>query len=118
MDKFLWSVRLFKTRTLAMDACKKGRVVINDIPVKPSRLVKTGEKIEISKPPVLFSYQITALPKSRISAKLVTGYLEDLTPPEELDKLREKDVFFIKRDRGTGRPTKRERRLIDKVQDY
>ena len=118
MDKFLWSVRLFKTRTLAMEACKKGRVLINDIPAKPSRVVKIGEKIEINNPPVLYSYQITGLPKSRVSAKLVAGYLEDLTSPEELNKLKNKDVFFVKRDRGTGRPTKKERRLIDKVQDY
>ena len=118
VDKFLWTVRLFKTRTLAMEACKKGRVFISGMPVKPSRIVKVGEKIEISKSPVLFSYHIKDLPKSRISAKLVSGYIEDLTSPEELNKLHNKDVFFVKRDRGTGRPTKKERRLIDKVQDF
>ena len=80
--------------------------------------MKIGEKIEINKPPVLYAYQITGLPKSRVSAKLVAGYLEDLTSPDELDKLKTKDMFFVKRDRGTGRPTKKERRLIDKVQDH
>jgi ribosome-associated heat shock protein Hsp15 len=117
IDKFLWSVRLFKTRSLAVDACRKGRITIGEIPVKPSRPVNAGEIIQVIKPPVNYSYKIIALPANRISAKLVPDYIEDLTSREELSKLENKDTFFIKRDRGTGRPTKKERRLIDKLKE-
>jgi ribosome-associated heat shock protein Hsp15 len=115
IDKYLWSVRLFKTRSLSTETCKKGRVSIENITVKASRLVKTGEIIKITKPPVTYSYKVMAIPKSRLSAKLVNDYIENLTPREELDKLLLQDNFFIKRDRGAGRPTKKERRLIEKI---
>lgn len=115
IDKFLWSVRLFKTRSLATEFCKKGRISIDNMPVKPSRIIKTGEKIILYKPPVSYSYKVIAIPKSRVSAKLVKDFIEDKTSPEELNKLQLQDNFFIKRDRGAGRPTKKERRIIDKL---
>jgi ribosome-associated heat shock protein Hsp15 len=115
MDKFLWNVRIFKTRALATEACKKGRVTIGGMPVKPGRNVKPGEIIGIRKPPVNYSYQVLACPKSRLSAKLLPGYITDLTPQHELGKLLMQDDFFVKRDRGTGRPTKKERRTLDKL---
>jgi len=118
MDKLLWSLRLFKTRTLAMEACKKGRVMIGNIPVKPSRTIRPGEIIRINKLPVVYSFKIIAIPKSRLPAKLVPEYMEDITPQEELNKLQAQDTFFIKRDKGSGRPTKKDRRIIDKLSDY
>jgi ribosome-associated heat shock protein Hsp15 len=115
IDKFLWFVRIFKTRTLAIEACKKGRVIINGVPVKPSRIIKLGENIDVKKPPVVYSYIAKDFPKSRISPKLVENYIDDVTSPEELKKLEMQESFFIKRDRGMGRPTKKERRDIDKI---
>jgi ribosome-associated heat shock protein Hsp15 len=115
IDKYLWSVRIFKTRSMATDACKKGRVKIDGQTVKPSRILKTGEEIEIRKPPVSYTYKVTGFPKSRVSAKLVPDFTKNLTPPEELEKLKMQDDFFIRRDKGTGRPTKKERRIIDKL---
>ncbi len=117
IDKYLWSVRVFKTRSLATEACKKGRVKIDSQQVKPSRMVKEGDEIEVKKPPVLYTYRILGFPKSRVSAKLVPGYVKDLTPQEELDKLKMQDDFFIRRDKGMGRPTKKERRIIDKLKN-
>lgn len=114
-DKFLWSVRLFKTRALSTEACRKGRITIEGIPVKPSRMVKVGDILIVNKPPVQYRYEIKRLPHSRVSAKLVQDYIIDHTPAEELRKLEMIDSFFIKRDRGTGRPTKKERREIDKI---
>lgn len=115
IDKFLWSVRLFKTRSLSTESCKKGKVSIDNMPVKASRIIKTGERIEVSKPPVLYTYKVIAIPKSRLPAKLVGEYIENLTPKEEMNKLLLQDDFFIKRDRGAGRPTKKERRLMEKI---
>ena len=116
-DKFLWSVRLFKTRSHAAEVCKKGKVIINGIPVKPSRIIKTGDLIQVNQPPVVYSYLIKDIPKSRVSAKLVPVYIEDKTTPDELKKLDLRESFFISRDRGTGRPTKKDRRVIDKLRD-
>jgi len=87
IDKFLWSVRVYKTRSMATDSCKRGRVLINDIPVKPSRTILTGDIIQVRKPPVLYTFKITDIPKSRLGAKLVSDYMDDLTPDEELFKL-------------------------------
>lgn len=113
LDKYLWSVRVFKTRALAAEACRKGKVLVNGIQVKASRLIKAGEKIEVKKNPVVYSFLVRDFPRSRVPAKLVTSYIEDLTPASELLKLKLSESFFIKRDRGTGRPTKKERRVID-----
>lgn len=116
-DKFLWAVRLFKTRSLATEACKKGRILIDEFEIKPSRAVKRGDLITVKKPPVNYRYRVLDCPKNRISAKLVETFIEDITPEEEMAKLDMADSFFIKRDRGAGRPTKKERRLIDKIKD-
>lgn len=115
IDKFLWFVRIYKTRVLAIEACKKGRIIINNLAAKPSRNVRTGEIINVSKPPVVYSYMVKNFPKNRISPKLVNEYIDDITSPEELIKLEMQDSFFVKRDKGFGRPTKKERRDIDKI---
>jgi len=116
-DKFLWSVRVFKTRSIATDACKNGRVLIDNNPVKPSKTISTDDIIQVRKPPVVYSYRVKEFPKSRVGAKLVDNFIDDITPEEEKLKLKMSDSFFIKRDRGSGRPTKKERREIDKLRD-
>ena len=115
IDKYLWAVRVFKTRSQATDACRKGKVIIDEIRVKPSRVVKVGDVIRVKRNPVVYSYRVTKLLGKRLSAKLVVDYVENITPEEELKKLEVKETFFIKRDRGAGRPTKKERRTIDKL---
>lgn len=116
IDKWLWAVRLFKTRSQSAEACRKGRVTIDDIPVKPSRAVKAGDIIYIRKPPSVFRYKVLAPVEKRQSAKIAAQYLEDITPDEEKDKFMHKNlIVFAKRDRGAGRPTKKERRIIDKL---
>jgi len=114
IDKWLWAVRIFKTRSQASEACRKGRIVINDVQVKPSRVIKVGEIVIVKKPPVTHQYKILGLLENRQSAKVIVNYVEDLTPEEEKEKLEiKKHIGFEIRDRGIGRPTKRERRLID-----
>jgi ribosome-associated heat shock protein Hsp15 len=115
VDKWLWAVRLFKTRNQATEACKKGRILIREQPVKPSRILKVNDIIQVKKPPVLYSYKVTGLLAKRLSARLVKEYVEDITPESELGKLRVRETFFISRDKGSGRPTKKERRTIDKL---
>jgi len=117
LDKWLWSVRIFKTRTIAADACSKGRVLVNSMQAKPSKEISGSEIITVRKPPVIYTYKIKNLISNRLPAKLVADYIEDLTSVEELNKLKINETFFIKRDRGTGRPTKKERRTIDKLHD-
>jgi ribosome-associated heat shock protein Hsp15 len=118
IDKFLWSVRLYKTRSIASDECRKGRILINNIQVKPSRIVTKNETIIVKKPPINYSYRIIEPIENRVSAKLVELYIEDLTPGEEKAKLDLKLAGgLVYRDKGTGRPTKKERRLIDKLND-
>jgi len=113
LDKFLWSARIFKTRLLATEACKKGWITVNDMPVKPSRSIVPGEIIKVRKMPVIYHYRVLKLIDNRVGAKLVPEILEDITPAEELEKLKLQDSFYVKRDRGSGRPTKKERRDID-----
>lgn len=115
VDKYLWSVRIYKTRSLATEACKKGRVTISDMPVKPSRSIAEGEVISVKKPPVIYTYKVIEPIQNRVGAKLVPQFMEDITPQEELDKLKMADDFFYKRERGAGRPTKKERRILDKL---
>lgn len=117
IDKWLWSVRLFKTRSLATEACSKGWVLINGMPAKPSKELTGSETITVRKPPVIYTYKIKQLVNNRLPAKLVPNHIEDLTSVEELDKLKVNESFFVQRDRGTGRPTKKERRVIDKLRD-
>jgi ribosome-associated heat shock protein Hsp15 len=118
IDKFLWSVRIFKTRAKAVEACKKNRVIIDGLEAKPSKTVKEGDVITVKKPPVNYTYKVIEFPKSRVGAKLVNNFIEDLTPEEEKKKLLMTDSFFVKRKRGSGRPTKKERRDIDKIKPF
>jgi len=114
IDKWLWAVRLFKTRSQATDACKKGRVIVDKIQVKPSRMIKIGDIVQLKKVPVTYSFKVVGLIEKRIGAKLVPEYVEDVTPKEELDVLEmQKHMLSMQRDRGTGRPTKKERRDLD-----
>jgi len=118
IDKFLWSVRVYKTRSQAADACKKGRVTINDVQIKPSRIISVGEVVFVKKTPIVYSYIILDLLGNRVSAKLVANYINDITPKEELDKLDlNKRGGFYYREKGTGRPTKKERRIIDSINE-
>jgi ribosome-associated heat shock protein Hsp15 len=118
IDKFLWSVRIYKTRSIASDECRKGRIVINDIQVKPSRIILKNEIITVKKPPVNYSYRVIEPIENRVGAKLVAKFIEDLTPGEEKLKLELGQTGgMIYRDKGTGRPTKKERRQIDRIND-
>ncbi|MDX9903194.1 MAG: S4 domain-containing protein [Bacteroidales bacterium] len=113
IDKFLWHVRLFSSRSAATEACRKGRVTVGGQPVKPSYLVSEGATVLVRKPPVTYSYLIKAFPPARVGAKLVPVYISDLTPEEEKNKLLPGLMNSGHRPRGTGRPTKRERRDIE-----
>jgi ribosome-associated heat shock protein Hsp15 len=118
IDKFLWSVRIYKTRSIASDACRKGKIIINNIQVKPSRVVLKKEIIVVKKPPVIFTYRVVEPIENRVSAKLVNQFVEDLTPEEEKVKLDIRQTGgIVYRDKGSGRPTKKERRLIDKLKE-
>ena len=116
IDKWLWSVRIFKSRSLATDFCKRGRVLINDEAVKPSRNIHIGDVIVVRKPPLTLTYQVTGLIEKRGSATVAAENVIDLTPQEELDRAKhaQENAFFV-RDRGTGRPTKKDRREITKM---
>ena len=118
IDKFLWSVRIYKTRSIASDECRKGRIIIGEVQVKPSRVVLANEIITVKKPPVVYSYRVIEPIENRVSAKLVTNFIEDLTPDDEKAKLNIRDsIGIIYREKGTGRPTKKERRQIDSIRD-
>ena len=114
IDKWLWAVRLFKTRSLASEACKKGKVRIQGVQVKPSRNVKVGDVVAIRRNPALFSFKVLALSENRMNAKLVPGFMEDVTTPDQLELIELARIAAKSgRDRGTGRPTKKERRDLD-----
>lgn len=114
IDKWLWTVRLFKTRSLATETCLKGHVLIGGLPVKPSRMVKPGEIIKIKRSPIYRSYKVLGIVSGRVGAKDVANYMEEITPQSELDLLEmQKDMQWITRDRGSGRPTKKERRDLE-----
>lgn len=118
LDKWLWAVRVFKTRSDAADACRTNRVLVNDSYAKPSREVKVGDVISVKKMPVVYQYRVVELVSSRQPAKNVPLYAADITPQSELDKLNvPRETIFIVRDRGTGRPTKKERRELDSLMD-
>ena len=115
IDKWLWAVRIFKTRSLASEACRNGKVLIGEQGVKPSRNVYTGEIIKVKKPPYTFTYRVSGLISKRVSAAMASQNVEDLTDPDELNKVKtiQESAFFL-RDKGSGRPTKKERRLLDR----
>jgi ribosome-associated heat shock protein Hsp15 len=118
IDKFLWAIRVYKTRSIAADACKKGKIIINNIQVKPSRIVSKNEIIHVKKLPAIFTYRVIEPIEKRVSAKLVDLFADDITPKEEKVKLDIKQSGVIGyRDKGTGRPTKKERRVIDKLRE-
>lgn len=118
IDKYLWAIRVYKTRSEATDACRGGKIRLNGADVKPSRTVKAGDMITVRKGAVTYTYKVLSPLDKRQGAKLVPQYAENLTPQSELDKLRAPvETFFLKRDRGTGRPTKKERRQMDSLWD-
>ncbi|MDR2009397.1 MAG: RNA-binding S4 domain-containing protein [Bacteroidales bacterium] len=117
IDKYLWAVRVFKTRNLATEECKKGHVIINDIQVKPSRIVRKNEKIYIKFPPIIRSFVVLDVIDKRVSAVLAKDAIQEVTPEVELDKLKQVKNVFVRRDAGSGRPTKKDRRSIDKFRE-
>jgi ribosome-associated heat shock protein Hsp15 len=118
LDKYLWAVRVFKTRSDAADAIRNNRVLVNDAYAKPSREVKQGDVIAVKKQPVTYQYKVLEIVSSRQGAKNVPQYCLNITPQEELDKLTiPRETVFVFRERGTGRPTKKERREIDALMD-
>lgn len=118
IDKWLWAVRIFKTRTIAVEACKKGRVMIGDVSIKPSRNVRAGDVIQVRKPPVTYSFKVLALADKRMGAKMVPQFMENVTPPDQYELLELNKISgFVDRQRGTGRPTKKERRDLDQFAD-
>ena len=114
LDKFLWASRIFKTRTIAADACKSGRVMIDGVKMKPSRMVKEGDVIQVRKPPVTYSFRILKAIQNRVGAKLVPEILENVTTPDQYELLEMNRIAgFVGRAKGTGRPTKKDRRELD-----
>lgn len=114
IDKWLWAARIFKTRSIAADAIKNGRVSIQGMNVKPSRMVKVGEVISVRKPPVTYSFKILKTIEQRVGAKLIPEVYENVTPPDQYELLEMNRISgFVNRQRGTGRPTKKERRALD-----
>ncbi|MBR1464099.1 MAG: RNA-binding S4 domain-containing protein [Prevotella sp.] len=114
IDKWLWASRIFKTRSIAADACKNGRVTINGVNVKPSRPLKVGEVVSVRKPPVTYSFKVLKCIEQRVGAKLVPEIYENVTDPHQYELLEMSRISgFMDRARGTGRPTKKERRALD-----
>ena len=108
IDKWMWATRIFKTRTIAAEACKKGRVMVGGVTVKPSRTIKVGEVIQVRKPPITFSFKVLALAQNRMGAKLVPEYMENVTTPDQYEILEMNRISgFVNRAKGLGRPTKK-----------
>ena len=114
LDKWLWAVRAFRTRSLATDACRAGSVTVNDLPAKPGRDVRAGETVAVRLGLARRTLRVEGVPRSRVGPKLVATFCTDLTPPEEREKARERSVQqVLAREKGSGRPTKRDRRQLD-----
>ena len=114
IDKWLWAARIFKTRSLAADACKNSRVTINGTNVKPSHIVKCGETVSVKKPPITYSFKVLKTIEQRVGAKLLPDIYENVTDPKQYELLEMSRISgFVDRARGTGRPTKKERRALD-----
>jgi ribosome-associated heat shock protein Hsp15 len=114
LDKWLWASRIFKTRTIAADACKNGRIMVNGVQVKPSRMVKVGDEIAVRKPPVTYTFRILKTIEQRVGAKLLPDIYENITTPDQYELLEMNRISgFVDRQRGTGRPTKKDRRQMD-----
>ena len=118
VDKWLWAMRVFKTRTIATEACKKGRVSIGGVAVKPSRCIKEGDVIDVKKPPVTYSFSGLEVTGNRLGAKLVPEYLENVTAPEQYELLEMTRISgFVDRRKGLGRPTKRDSRELSRFKE-
>ena len=114
IDKWMWATRIFKTRTIAAEACKKGRVMIGGVTVKPSRMIKVGDIVQARKPPITFSFKVLALTERRMGAKLVPEYMENVTTPDQYELLEMNRISgFVNRAKGLGRPTKKDRRDLE-----
>ena len=114
MDKWLWAARIFKTRSIAADACKSGRVMIDGVKMKPARMIKEGDVIQVRKPPVTYSFKVLKALQNRVGAKLVPEVMENVTTPDQYELLEMNRISgFVGRARGTGRPTKKDRRELD-----
>lgn len=121
IDKWLWAARIFKTRSMAAAACKKGQVSMNGAQMKPSRTVKEGDVVSVRKPPITYSFKVKQCIEKRVGAKLIPEILENVTPPEQYELLEMNHISgFVNRARGTGRPTKKDRRSLDEftTQEY
>ena len=118
IDKWLWTMRLYKTRSIATDACKNGRILVNNMPVKPSFCVSEGMTVQIKKSPIIYTYRIIQITENRVGAKLVSDYMMNITPADQYKLLELTRLTASgERDRGAGRPTKKERRDIDNYLD-
>lgn len=118
IDKYLWAIRVFKTRSDAADACNGNKVKLNGVNAKAAKAVKPGDTIEVRRGSALLSYRVVRLSESRMGAALVPDFAENLTPLEELEKLRPpKETIVLQRDKGSGRPTKKERRQLEDLMD-
>ncbi len=118
VDKWLWAMRVFKTRTIATDACKKRRVMMGGVAVKPSRCVKPGDVIDVRKPPITYTFRVKALAPNRLGARLVPDYLENITPQAQYDLLEMTRISgFVDRRKGLGRPTKRDSRELSRFRE-
>jgi ribosome-associated heat shock protein Hsp15 len=114
VDKYLWAMRIYKTRSIAADACKNGRITMNGVQLKPSRTFKIGDRFSVRKGPITYSYRVLQLSENRLGAKLVPDYMQDITAPDQLELLElARMAGQTGRDRGTGRPTKKDRREIE-----
>lgn len=118
IDKWLWAMRVFKTRTIATEACKKGRVMMGGNPVKPSRTIKPGDVIDVRKPPITYTFRVKAVTGNRLGAKLVPEYLENITSPSQYELLEMTKISgFVDRRKGLGRPTKRDSREMARFKE-
>lgn len=118
IDKWLWAMRVFKTRTIATDACKKGRVMMGGVAVKPSRTIKPGDVIDVRKPPITYTFRVKAVTANRLGARLVPEYLENITPQSQYELLEMTRISgFVDRRKGLGRPTKRDSRELERFKE-
>ena len=114
LDKWLWAARIYKTRTLAADACKNGRITLNGAEMKPSRMIKEGDEISVRKGPITYTFRVKQAIEKRVGAKLLVDVYENVTPPEQYELLEMSKISgFIDRAKGTGRPTKKDRRALE-----
>lgn len=114
IDKWMWAARIFKTRTIAAEACKKGRICINGSQAKPARMIKPGDVIQVKKPPITYSFKVLQAIEKRVGAKLVPEIMENVTTPDQYELLEMSKISgFVNRAKGTGRPTKKDRRDLD-----